>query len=81
MQDARGVAAPLLVIAALILMLFGWRLWKVCVFLSFGLIGAGLGATLAGESSNQWYFALIGAVMLGFTSYMFATLAIGALGG
>lgn len=81
LQDARGAAAPLLVIAALILMLFGWRLWKVCVILSFGLIGAGLGATLAGESSNQWYFALIGAVALGLTSYLFANLAIGALGG
>lgn len=80
LQDARA-AAPLLVIAALILMLFGWRLWKVCVILCFGLIGAGLGATLAGDSSSQWYFALIGAVLLGLISYRFVTLAIGALGG
>lgn len=81
LQEARDAAAPLLVIAALILMLFGWRLWKVCVILCFGLIGAGLGATLAGESSSQWYFALIGAAILGLISYKFATLAIGALGG
>lgn len=81
LQDARDAAAPLLMIAALILMLFGWRLWKVCVIFSFGLIGAGLGGTLAGESSDQWYFVLIGAVVLGFASYLFANLAIGALGG
>lgn len=81
LQGARDAAAPLLVIAALILMLFGWRLWKVCVIFSFGLIGAGLGATFAGDSSSHWYFALIGAVILGLISYLFANLAIGALGG
>ncbi len=80
LQDARA-AAPLLVIAALILMLFGWRLWKVCVILSFGLIGAGLGAKFAGEGSSQWYYALIGTAILGLSGYMFANLAIAALGG
>ena len=81
LQGARAAAAPLLMLAALILMLFGWRLWKVCVVFSFGLIGAGLGGTLAGDSGSQWYFVLIGAVVLGFASYLFANLAIGALGG
>jgi len=81
LQNGRDAAAPLLMIAALILMLFGWRLWKVCVVFSFGLIGAGVGGTLAGDGSNQWLFVLIGAVVLCFVSYLFANLAIGVLGG
>jgi hypothetical protein len=33
-----------LVLGGLTLMAFGWRLWKVCAALTFGLIGYGVGA-------------------------------------
>ena len=56
-----------LVLGGLTLMAFGWRLWKVCAALTFGLIGYGVGATL-GEGTQQVWFGLGGAVLLGLVS-------------
>ena len=63
------------------LMLFGWRLWRVCVVLSFALIGAVIGATVAGPRDDQWFYALIGAAVLGTLSYWPAKYAVAVLGG
>ncbi len=70
-----------LVICGLGLMLFGWRMWRVCVVLSFGLIGAVIGAGIAEGSSNQSLFAILGAVLLGALSFYPAHQAVSVLGG
>lgn len=70
-----------LVICGLGLMLFGWRMWKVCVVLSFGLIGGVVGAGIADGSSNQTLFTIVGAVLLGLASFYPAHQAVSVLGG
>jgi hypothetical protein len=62
-------------------MLFGWRLWKICVMLSFGLIGAGIGATLAGNGDNAILYTIGGGAMLGLLSYWPLKFAVSLLGG
>lgn len=70
-----------LVVGGLALMFFGWRMWKLCVVVSFGLIGAGVAAWLVGPCDSQWIYALAGGVVLGLASYWPANLAIALLGG
>jgi hypothetical protein len=75
-----AIGMPLLV-AGLGLMLFGWRLWKLCVMFSFGLIGALLGAWLAGPGQAQWVFALAAGALLGVASYWPVGYGVSLLGG
>ena len=70
-----------LVVAGVGLMLFGWRVWKVCVVLSFTLIGAMLSAWLVGPCDEQWLYALGGGALLGLLSYRPVTAAVSLLGG
>lgn len=70
-----------LVIAGLGLMLFGWRMWKVCVMLAFGVIGAVVAAMFVGPCDDQWRYALGGGIVLGALSYWPANHAVAALGG
>lgn len=70
-----------LVGAGLGLMLLGWRVWRVCVLLSFALIGALFAAWLAGPCDEQWLYALGGGALLGLLSYKPVTLAVSLLGG
>ena len=63
------------------LMLFGWRLWKVCVVLSFALIGAAVGTKLAGSSPYQVLYAIGCAAVLGALSYRPANYSLAVLGG
>lgn len=74
------VGIPLLV-AGVALMLAGWRMWKVCVVVSFGLIGAGIGSALSWTDEYRWLCALIGAIILGGLSYRPARHAVAVLGG
>ena len=74
------IGLPLLVAGAA-LMVAGWRLWKVCVVLSFGLIGAGLGQRLAGSADGSSYYALVAGVVLGVLSYFPARQSVAVLGG
>lgn len=62
-------------------MLFGWRMWRACVALSFGLIGTGVGAALVGGGDKQWMVALACGIVLGLASYWPAKHAVAALGG
>lgn len=80
-ESDRLIGFPLLVVGAA-LMLFGWRLWKICVLLSYGVIGAGL-ATRFGESAgeNQWILVLGAALALAAVSYCFVHKAVALLGG
>ena len=70
-----------LVVAGLGLMLFGWRLWKLCVMLSFGAIGAAVTALAVGPSESQWIYALVGGGVLGLVSYWPVNFAVCVLGG
>lgn len=79
-QSHSAMGIPLLV-AGVGLMLFGWRLWKLCVMLSFGLIGAVAGAWLVGPGDDQWQYAAIGGVALALASYWPAKYAVSLLGG
>lgn len=62
-------------------MLFGWRMWKVCVMLSYGVIGAAIAAAIAGPSDDQWLYAIAGGVVLGLISYWPVKYALAILGG
>ncbi|MHC4695236.1 MAG: hypothetical protein ACYTFA_00685 [Planctomycetota bacterium] len=70
-----------LIIGGAALMLFGWRLWKACVALSFGLIGTGAAAAYVGSGDQQWMVALLCGVTLGLVSYWPAKHAVVVLGG
>ncbi len=70
-----------LVVAGLSLMAFGWRMWKVCVMLSYALIGAGASAHFLGPSDHQYTVAIGAAVVLGLLSYWPVNLSVSMLGG
>ncbi len=65
----------------LMLSLFGWRLWKVCVTGSYGLIGAGITVWLTTPAGNRWWYSLIGGTALALLSYWTAKHAVCVLGG
>ncbi len=75
-----AVAIPL-VMTGSCLMLYGWRLWKVCVFLSFCLIGAGIGASLVRSGDDRMYAAATGAAAMGALSFCPTRYAVGVLSG
>ena len=70
-----------LILGGLALMIFGWRLWKLCVVVSFGLIGAIAGSYLGDPNSTASWYAGIGAILLAALSYRPARHAITLLGG
>ena len=79
-QSQSAVGFPL-VVAGLGLMLFGWRMWKVCVMLSYALLGAALAARIVGPCDNQWLYALAAGAGLGLVSYWPVNYAVSGLGG
>jgi hypothetical protein len=62
-------------------MFFGWRMWKVCLVVSFGLIGMAVGAKLAGSGSYQAVCSVGCGVVLGALSYKPADYSLAVLGG
>ena len=81
LRGTNGVAGFPLVVAGAGLMLFGWRLWKICVMLAFGVIFTLVGATLIGPTDDQWPYALAGGAALGLLSYWSVNQAVSVLGG
>jgi len=79
-QSHTAVGFPL-VVAGIALMFFGWRMWKLCVMLSYAVIGAVIGALLIGPCDEQWMYALCGAAVLGLISYWPVNIAVSVLGG
>ena len=79
-QSHSAVGVPL-VVAGIALMFFGWRMWKLCVMLSYALIGAVIGALLVGPCDDQWLYALCGGAVLGLISYWPVNIAVTLLGG
>jgi len=81
LRDTHGTAAFPLIVGGVALMLFGWRLWKLCVVLAYGLIGAGVTLMMLPESPDRWYYAVGVGALLGTASYVPALYAVGVLGG
>lgn len=74
------LGVPMVVVGAA-LCLFGWRLWRLCVVASFGIIGYGLGATFfSGQPEQLWYTIPIVLGLAGL-SYPLASYAVAVLGG
>lgn len=70
-----------MVVGGVALMFFGWRMWKLCVVLSFALLGAVIGSNVCGPNADQWMYAACGAVVLGLLSYWPVNVAVSLLGG
>ena len=70
-----------LIVGGLALMLFGWRLWKLAVILSFGLIGAVAAAMLLGPIEHQLVYAVSCGALCGLASAWPMRYSVSALGG
>jgi len=82
LRHSHGAAAVPLLIAGLSMMLFGWRLWRLCVCASFGLIAGGLGvAYLSDLLGSNWLAFGICAAVVAAACYWPASQLIGLLGG
>lgn len=76
----RPVSIPLIV-GGVGLMVFGWRMSRVCVMLAYGAFGAGITASLLGRSGATWWICLAGGAALGLISYWPWRYAVAGLGG
>jgi hypothetical protein len=74
------VAIPFCIVG-LGLMTMGWRIWKICTALTFGLIGLVIGNCLGDTQQQQWLYAIGGALLLGLGSYPPANYSVALLGG
>ncbi len=81
LKQSHGLVGFPLVVAGLGLTLFGWRMWKVSVMLSYALIGAAIGAVVAGPRDDPWLYALAIGAGLGLISYWPIRHAAALLGG
>lgn len=81
LRDSDGVIGLPLAAAGAILVFFGWRMWKVCVVASFGLIGAGLTSALCDNFPDRWLLVVAGGIVLGGLSYFPSNYSIAILGG
>lgn len=81
LKQSNAVCGFPLVICGIALMFFGWRMWKICVMISFSLIGGMIGAGLAGGSGDQVFYAACGAIILGVGSCWPVNISIALLGG
>jgi hypothetical protein len=81
LRDGNSAAGFPLIVGGLGLMLFGWRLWKVCVVLAFGLIGTLIAAQVIGPRDNQMTYALACGMVLGLLSYWPGHFSVAVLGG
>jgi hypothetical protein len=81
LKQAHSAAGFPMVVGGVAFMFFGWRMWKLCVVLSFGLLGAVIGANISGPSADQWMYAACGAAVLGVLSYWPVNVSVSLLGG
>ncbi len=68
LNNADPLIAVPLVIIGVALMIYGWRLWRICVMLSFGLIGAVVATTFAHTADDRWLYGVIGGGVLAIGS-------------
>ncbi|MHC5111436.1 MAG: hypothetical protein ACYTHJ_16335 [Planctomycetota bacterium] len=74
------IGLPLL-LGGLALMVFGWRMWKACLVISFGLIGLGVGSYFGEGNPNQTFIAIGAGLLLGAVSYWPVNMSLAVLGG
>lgn len=80
LRDAGSLSGLPLMLGGVGLMLLGWRLWKICVALSFALIG-GLSVYFLEPGDSVAFYALAVAFLLGALSLWLSSQAVGVLGG
>ncbi len=81
LRQTDALAGIPLATAALALMLGGWRLWKVAVVLTFGILGAVAGVMLAGSPSEELLYGVIGFALAAGASFPPVFYAVAVLGG
>jgi len=81
LQRSGGLMALPLAVGALILMFGGWRIWKVAVVLSFGLVGGTVGMLIAKDPGDRWMYAAAGFLALGAISVPPVNYSVAVLGG
>jgi len=81
LQQSGGLLGIPLLLGGVVLMLSGWRLWKVAVTFSFGIIGAVIGVMIAEGGQYSLLYAGIGFVLLGAASYPPVNYSVVVLGG
>ena len=83
LRDLHGISAVPLLVGGAALALFGWRLWRLCVGVSFGLIGILATAWLWPEETarHPWFYIPAGGLLLGLAACCVTQYAIAVLGG
>lgn len=81
LKSSSSIIGLPLIVAGLGLMLFGWRMWKICVMFAFAGVGVCIGAYIVGPSANQWKLSIALGGFLGVMSYWPVRQAVAALGG
>lgn len=81
LRDSHSAVGFPLIVGGLTLTLFGWRLWKLAVILSFGVIGTLLGAYVAGPRDDQMTYAFAAGAFLAAASYWPLRYSVSVLGG
>ncbi len=81
LQTSDKILCVPLCVGGVALMIFGWRMWKATVVISFGLIGLVVGGMVAGPGSNQMFYAIGSGSILALLSYYPVNHALALLGG
>jgi hypothetical protein len=81
LRDAQFTGGIPLVVTGLALMLFGWRMWKICVVSAFGLIGFAVTYQLMPTQSDRLWYAIGAGVLLAVAVFHPVKYSICVLGG
>jgi len=81
LRDSSSASGIPLIVAGIGLALFGWRLWKFCVILCFGLIGAGVATCFVQETPEKWLVAIVAGTALAAISAWPINYSVSFLGG
>ncbi len=81
LRDLHFVGGVPLVAAGVGMMLFGWRMWKVSVVVTFAIIGAMAASWFVGPGPYQWVYTIAGGALLALLSYHPVHHAAALLGG
>lgn len=81
LQASDAIIGFPLVVGGAVLMMAGWRLWRICTCISFALVGHAAGAMIGAHGDMQIVYSLAGAAVLGVGSCYLAKNAVSLLGG
>lgn len=65
LRESHGAAAVPLILGGAGLMLFGWRMWRLCVLVSFGALGAIGAYQWAAPQPDAWFYSMLAGAALG----------------